>query len=353
MAAPFFHEPLRLFARWLFAVYHDIRVEGAEHVPSQGPAIVAANHPTYLDPAFLMLGVQRPIRFMAWEKPFRVPGLGLLLRAYGSIPVRTRKPGKTSFEEAVRVLRRGEVFGIFPEGGRTKGLNQMNPFKSGVARLALITGAPIIPATIRGGRRVWRRGELIPKPGPIVVRFHPPIRIPATERLRWRRDKSLERELIYELMATIHHSLAPSLRKEERVDRLLEGPAPPASLGVEGIPVLVGALTPFLMSHKTWAHAGRPVLEWTAVYVAFLFLDLLLETRGWAVIWLRNLLPWGALVVLGHRTLGWPGPAWLGLEAAVLAALVWVQIFRFPLYRRLRTGLLIVAYGAWLVFCSR
>ena len=82
---PLFHRELKAFAGWFFAIYHDIRVSGAEHLPASGAAIVAANHPTYLDPAFLMVGLRRPIRFMAWEKPFRIPLLGAMMRAYGAI----------------------------------------------------------------------------------------------------------------------------------------------------------------------------------------------------------------------------------------------------------------------------
>ena len=115
---PLYHRFLKFAAHWLFTIYHDIRVEGAENVPSSGAVIIAANHPTYLDPAFLMLSTSRPIRFMAWERPFRIPFLGAMMNVYGAIPVNTRKPGRASFEAAVKVLRRKEVFGIFPEGGR-------------------------------------------------------------------------------------------------------------------------------------------------------------------------------------------------------------------------------------------
>ena len=82
---PFFHRQLKAFAGWLFTIYHDIRVEGAEHIPDQGAVIVAANHPTYLDPAFLMVGARRTIQFMAWEKPFRLPILGALMHRQNAL----------------------------------------------------------------------------------------------------------------------------------------------------------------------------------------------------------------------------------------------------------------------------
>ncbi|MFH2203206.1 MAG: lysophospholipid acyltransferase family protein [Elusimicrobiota bacterium] len=349
---PFLHRQLQTLAHWLFGVYHDIRVEGAAHVPRSGPAIIAANHPTYLDGAFLMVGLTRAICFMAWEKPFRVPLLGMLMRHYGAIPVDMKKPGRASFEAAVKILRGGKIFGIFPEGGRTKGLTPMNPLKSGVARLALITGAPIVPATIIGGRRVWRKGDLLPKPGPIRVVFHPPIYIDASERPLWRRDKRRERRIVERLIATIHMSLLPSLRRDKRLDRLLRGAPQRPRPEVEGIPPLFLLLCGLFLPPEAWASYGRPAVIWVSAYVLLLGLEIMLEMRGWFVKWLRHLLPWAALAGVVHQVAGFPGvDNWpYALAEAVFAALlVWCTIFRFPLYRRVRPLLLAVAYGTWLL----
>ncbi|MEK9146042.1 MAG: lysophospholipid acyltransferase family protein [Elusimicrobiota bacterium] len=347
---PFCHRQLQTLAHWIFTAYHDIRVHGAEHVPASGPVIIASNHPTYLDGAFLMVGLHRSVRFMAWEKPFRLPLLGALMRSYGSIPVDMKKPGRGSFEAAVKVLRGGAAFGIFPEGGRTKGLAPMNPFKSGVARLAMITGAPIVPATIVGGRRVWRKGDLLPKPGPITVCFHPPIRVDSSQRLRWRRDKTLEKEIVTDLIETIHRKLLPALRKEERVDRLLAGPPQPPAAAIEGIPLYFLFLSYLMLPFDSWVHHARPAAYWVAGYAAALSVELFLEARGLWVKWLRNLLPW--IVLLGmafQRMNAGHAPIRAASGAALAVFVVWMQIFRFPAYRRLRTPLLIAGYGGWLV----
>ncbi|HAH05858.1 MAG TPA: hypothetical protein DCM05_04900 [Elusimicrobia bacterium] len=346
---PFYHGFLHFCARWLFTVYHDIQVEGAEHVPASGPAILAANHPTYLDPAFLMVGLKRPVRFMAWEKPFRIPGLGLLMRRYGAIPVDKKRPGRASFEAAVKVLREGEIFGIFPEGGRTKGLAPMNPFKSGVARLALITGAPIVPATIIGGLRVWRRGELFPKPGPIRVVFHPPLRVESGSRLLWRRDKTLERNLIETLIATIHRRLMPSLRRDRRVAKLLETPSQPPSLLYEGIPFVFLLLTYFLAPRAVWEARAGPAVWWISSYGTALIVQQALEARGFWVKWLRELLPWIMLSTLLHRGSGIALGAWLAACLPAVGILLWLQYFRHHVYRRMRTPLLAAGYGLWLL----
>ncbi|MBI3296803.1 MAG: 1-acyl-sn-glycerol-3-phosphate acyltransferase [Elusimicrobia bacterium] len=346
--APLVHEGLRLAARWLFTVFHDIRVHGAEHVPEGGAAIIAANHPTYLDPAFLMVGLGRPVRFMAWEKPFRLPLLGVMMRAYGAIPVNMKKPGRASFEAAVKVLRGGELFGIFPEGGRTKTAEPMNPVKSGVARLALITGAPIVPATIVGGRRVWRRGELFPKPGPITVYFHPPLRVEAGERARWRRDRTLERQVIDGVLARIHKKLVPSLRRDKRVDRILAAAPQPPTLWVEGLPFIFLAAAWLLLPAEAWPRLGAPNVPWLAGSAALLGLELAVEWRGKGLKWVRQVLPWVTLAAFTWSSFGSPNKWNLPLESAFLIALGWFTFFRFPAYRKVRTPLLLAGYGAWL-----
>lgn len=340
---PFFHGPLRVFAQWLFSVYHDIRVEGVENVPESGPAIIAANHPTYLDAAFLMVELSRPVRFMAWERPLAVPVLGRLLRAYGVIPVDMAKPGKASFEAAVKVLRSGSLFGIFPEGGRTKTRRGMNPFKSGVARLALITGAPIVPATIIGGRRVWKRGQPFPKPGPIRVVFHPPIRVAPSDRAKWRRDKSLERGVIERVMATINRSYAPSVRKEERLRKLLRGSPAKPSPWVEGVP-------PLFLAGAWLGGAATAAMFWVfAVYAGLLGLEFAFEARGRFAIWTRHLLPWFAFAAFCGVSLSVSPAAFAAGFFFGAGCLVWLTIFRFPLYRRVRSLLLAAAYGTLLI----
>ncbi|PYQ54253.1 MAG: 1-acyl-sn-glycerol-3-phosphate acyltransferase, partial [Acidobacteria bacterium] len=75
----------------LFRVLFTYDCVGVENVPARGPAVVAANHPSYLDPILLSLQVPRPIYFMAWDALFRVPLLGALMRAFGAFPVDTQR----------------------------------------------------------------------------------------------------------------------------------------------------------------------------------------------------------------------------------------------------------------------
>src|SRR6185295_19915073 len=93
----------------LFRVLFVYRCEGEEHVPAEGAAVVAANHPSYLDPVLLSLQVTRPIRFMAWDALFRVPLLGAVIRVFGAFPVDVRRGrGREAYARARDLVAAGE-----------------------------------------------------------------------------------------------------------------------------------------------------------------------------------------------------------------------------------------------------
>ena len=176
---------------WLFRVLFSLEYSGIENVPARGAAIVAGNHPSYLDPVLLGLPIDRPIRFMAWDALFRIPLIGQLIRALGAFPVDiTRGKGEKAYKEALRILEEGEVLGIFPEGQRSES-GVMGEVRMGAARLAIESGAPIIPVTIGGASRAWPKWRLLPRPAKLIVRFHPPITLDETARQTRRGDYDL------------------------------------------------------------------------------------------------------------------------------------------------------------------
>ena len=287
---------------------------------------------------------------MAWEKPFRIPLLGAVMRAYGAVPVDMKRPGKDSFAEAVRILRRGEALGIFPEGGRTRGGQLMNPIKHGMARLAHLTGAPIVPATISGGRRVWPKKQFLPEPGPIRVTFHQPVRAAAGgEGASRRRDRALEADVIARVLDAIHSTLGPARRAEERIERLLRSRPKPPSLWVEGIPFTLFAAAGLFISSDAWWRYAAPGAPALVLLLAVIVAEQLSGARSRTLKGARNLGPWAVLLCLGfaaREALAW----WeLALWAAGLAALIWVQVFRFSAYRRARAAALLLAYLGWLL----
>jgi 1-acyl-sn-glycerol-3-phosphate acyltransferase len=266
----------------LFKVLFVYEFEGEEHVPAQGPAIVAANHPSYLDPALLSLGVHRPIHFMAWDALFRVPLLGALLRAFGAFPVDVRKGrGAAAYEQAQALVEQGHLVGIFPEGQRSR-TGWMEPkLREGAARLALETGAPLVPATITGAFRAWPHFRPLPKPGRIKVRFHPPIDPAAFEALD--REAAVD-AMTAELRRRVERSLLPGVKADLRLAVVYRKEAPWPRL-YESVPPLLLATLLFWKT-RSWA-----VVAPAYAYLAYLLADRFLVPQRRVVKWVRNASP--------------------------------------------------------------
>ncbi len=168
---------VRLLRGTLFVVMRVLfRIEysGKERVPKTGPLIIVANHVTYLDPLWIALPLFRKIRFMTWDKVFSFPPAGAFLRWLGAFPVSLENPEMGAFKTALRILRRGEALMMFPEGGRSPD-GRLMQFKHGASRLALRTGATILPVVIQGGARVWNSRMWVPRPGKVRVEYLEPI----------------------------------------------------------------------------------------------------------------------------------------------------------------------------------
>jgi 1-acyl-sn-glycerol-3-phosphate acyltransferase len=131
-------------------------VSGAEQTPTSGPVILAANHLTNYDVFFLQAAIARPIFFMGKEELFRHPVADWTLRQLGGFPVYRGAGDEWALSHAEKVLRAGQVLGIFPEGTRSKGKG-LKPAKTGAARLALAVGCPIIPVALYGPQYLFKR----------------------------------------------------------------------------------------------------------------------------------------------------------------------------------------------------
>lgn len=136
-------------------LYH-LKTEGAENIPADGPVIVCSNHRSNLDP--LLLGIaflKRRLHFMAKIELFRVPVLRSVIRSLGAFPVRRGQGDAGAMAFAADILRKGGALLMFPEGTRQKYMKDLLRFKSGAARLALQTKAPVLPvAVVPAGKRV-------------------------------------------------------------------------------------------------------------------------------------------------------------------------------------------------------
>ncbi|NIH80658.1 lysophospholipid acyltransferase family protein [Amycolatopsis viridis] len=168
------YPPVILFAKTLIRVLDlKLRVEGGEHVPAEGGAVIACNHVSYLDFVFCGLGAlpaRRLVRFMAKKEVFDHRISGPLMRGMGHIPV-DRAAGRGAYDEAVARLRAGEVVGVFPEATISTSFT-VEDVKSGAARMAAQAEVPLISMAVWGGQRLWTKGR--PR---TLTRRHLPISV--------------------------------------------------------------------------------------------------------------------------------------------------------------------------------
>lgn len=165
-----------------FRVLSRMRVEGKEHIPADGAVIVAANHLSSMDAIIVPLAMGRPTTFLAKAEYFEGTGLkGRLMAEFmdrvGTIPV-DRAKGRAallSLDAAQQALDDGRAFAMHPEGTRSPD-GRLYRGKTGVARLSLVTGAPVLPCGITGSDRLQPPGAKLPKPAKVVVRFGPLLR---------------------------------------------------------------------------------------------------------------------------------------------------------------------------------
>ncbi|HEX9374638.1 MAG TPA: lysophospholipid acyltransferase family protein [Actinomycetota bacterium] len=177
-------DPWWTFGYWilggLLRLLFRIRYLGRDHVPKQGGAILACNHVSVLDPAIIAMGATttgRAVRFLAAAEFFGHRFIGWGLRRLRQIPIHRGASDRRALAEAARVIRRGALGGIFPEGQVSPDGNPL-PGKRGAARVALASGAPLTPVGIWGTRARWpREGLRLRRPlrPRVFVSFGPPV----------------------------------------------------------------------------------------------------------------------------------------------------------------------------------
>jgi 1-acyl-sn-glycerol-3-phosphate acyltransferase len=168
--------PLYSVVRFLVAgvlrVWFRVRISGAEHIPDAGAAIVAPNHKSFLDAFFVAIATRRTVRFMVKSELLRGP-LGWLFLRLGAFPVRRGEADAEAMQTARLILEQGGLLVVFPEGTRVEDAHTLGAPHHGAGRLALQTGAPLIPAAIAGTQRLWLGP--IPKPRQVQLAFLPAI----------------------------------------------------------------------------------------------------------------------------------------------------------------------------------
>ncbi|MFG1952512.1 lysophospholipid acyltransferase family protein [Micromonospora sp. NPDC048830] len=184
------------------------QVEGLQHVPDTGPVILASNHLSFSDSIFTPLVVKRKVTFIAKAEYFIGKGIkGWLTKMFfvgsGTIPV-DRSGGRAAqaaLDTQLRVLRAGGIAGIYPEGTRSPD-GRLYRGKTGVARLALESGAPVVPVVMLNLDEIQPPGKLIPKVERVRIRFGAPLDFSRYAGLAGDRfvERAVTDEIMYELM---------------------------------------------------------------------------------------------------------------------------------------------------------
>jgi 1-acyl-sn-glycerol-3-phosphate acyltransferase len=192
----------------LLAILGRPKVEGLEYVPQSGPVILASNHLAVMDSFYLPLVVRRRITFLAKSEYFTGTGLkGWLSRwfftAVGQVPIdrSNADTAQAALDTAERVLREGKLLGMYPEGTRSPD-GRLYKGKTGLARLALETGVPVIPVAMIGTNVVNPPGTTMLRFGRVTVRFGKPMDFSRFDGLAGNRfiERAVIDEVVYELM---------------------------------------------------------------------------------------------------------------------------------------------------------
>ena len=201
------------FLKWvalgpLLRVVFRPRAYGIENVPAEGPAILASNHLSYADWLFMPLTLTRRVTFVAKAEYFTTPGVkGWFQKKFfsgaGQVPIDRSgaNAAEGAMKSAMKILESGELFGIYPEGTRSHD-GRLYRGKTGVARLALETGAPVVPCAVVGTDVVAPTGKVFGHWTRPAVRFGPPLDFSRYEGMENDRYilRAITDEIMYEVM---------------------------------------------------------------------------------------------------------------------------------------------------------
>ncbi|MEU5663945.1 lysophospholipid acyltransferase family protein [Streptomyces longwoodensis] len=194
------------------------RIEGLEHVPETGAAIVAGNHLSFSDHFLMPAVLKRRITFLAKAEYFTGPGVkgrltAAFFRSAGQIPVDRsgKEAGQAAIREGLGVLGKGELLGIYPEGTRSHD-GRLYKGKVGVAVMALRAGVPVVPCAMIGTFEAQPPGRVVPHLRPVAIRFGEPLDFSRYAGME--NEKAILRAVTDEIMYAIL-----SLSGQEYVDR--------------------------------------------------------------------------------------------------------------------------------------
>jgi 1-acyl-sn-glycerol-3-phosphate acyltransferase len=193
-------------ARAVFATYFRWRVFNSERVPAHGPAILASNHASFLDPPLVGAAADRDIHYMARSTLFRFPPIGLALRSWNAVPLEREGNPLKGMKVILEKIERGGAVLLFPEGTRTAH-GRLQPARAGIGLIVIRTTAPVIPVRVFGTYEALGRHVRFPQPVRVAIKFGAPLPFAelraAARRCSKERLKEIYQQIGDEIMAAI------------------------------------------------------------------------------------------------------------------------------------------------------
>lgn len=198
---------VRYPVRFLYKLFYDFRIEGAENIPQDKPVVLASNHRSYADPVILTMPMKLPVSYMAKEELFKNKLFGWFIRKLGAFPVVRGSGDMSVIDDSIRILESGRNLVIFPEGTRSKD-GRVGKGKTGVALIAAKSGADVVPCgIIFEGEKLRFRSKL-------TLRFGKPIK---AEELAIGDDRNELKAVKKRIMSAITELVEqPALKAEEQ-----------------------------------------------------------------------------------------------------------------------------------------
>jgi 1-acyl-sn-glycerol-3-phosphate acyltransferase len=162
-------------SKFVGEAFFDLRVYGQENIIEEGPALLAMNHQSFLDPPFAGISCRREIHYFGRKTLFDIPLVGSVLRHINVIGVDLEGSDVSALKAVIRVLRSGGCTIVFPEGTRTRD-GSLQPAKPGVGFIIAKTLAPVVPMRIFGAFDAYPRGAKFPRMTPVTIVVGEPIR---------------------------------------------------------------------------------------------------------------------------------------------------------------------------------
>ncbi len=201
------------FCYWLFKVnlriFAKVRTEGQENMPAEGPLIVLCNHLSNVDPAIAGVAMARRPGFLAKSELFRFPPLAFFLYGYGAFPIERGRADTRALKWAARRIEKGGAVVLFPEGTRSRGKGLLKA-QPGIALLASMTGAPVVPVAITGSEPLQNYLKVFAP----VARLHIRIGKPFTLKTDGKTTREQLDRFTVESMSRLARLLPPEYRGE-------------------------------------------------------------------------------------------------------------------------------------------